>query len=333
MRFFSSLLGAHRHVLAFGLLIFSLVFFLMFSIFEKYQHQTDDLFMQVQPVGASEVLLLDPNYPVVMRNDERDSLSNPDITAQSAIVMDVVSQAVLFEKNAFEPRPPASVTKLMTALVARDAYFLDQVLKTDLPMHSAGSVIDYSLGEEQTVRGLLKASLIQSGNDAAEVLAARYPGGAEAFVQAMNDRAAILGLQESSFRNPTGLDSQEHVMSARDITFVFAKALEDTFLRDTLTQSQALIYDSTGTLGRTIYNTNQLLWTEYVLAGKTGTTEAAGQVLTTLVLVNGHEVIITVAGSKDRYTDTIALYRWLEQAYSWVDPSDIDLLHYTENIQ
>lgn len=329
MRIISAFSRFQRRVFAVCVLVGISIVVVQPRLVQYVRGELDTSTVSVLPAQAdsSTISLLPPQYPVVVRRPENTSLADPFVTAKAAVAMDVTSGALLYEQHAFESRPPASVTKLMTALVARDAYYLDQVLQTDLGAKSAGTVIDYSQGEEQTVRSLLKASLIQSGNDAAEVLAARYPGGSSAFVEAMNKRARDMGLESTFFENPSGLDSPQHTMSVRDISLVFAQALQDPFLRETLMESQAYVLDSSGTVGRTLHNTNQLLWAEYVLAGKTGTTEAAGQVLTTLVLVDGHEVIITVAGSDDRYTDTIALYRWLEQAYTWVDQDEFNLLH------
>jgi serine-type D-Ala-D-Ala carboxypeptidase (penicillin-binding protein 5/6) len=219
------------------------------------------------------------------------------------------------------------VTKLMTALVARDSYYLDQVMQTTSPKPSAGTVISFSDTESQTVRSLLKAALIQSGNDAAEILAAHHPQGEAAFIQAMNDKAAQLGLTNTYFENPSGLDAPNQRISARDLSRLLWVALQDDFIRETLSEPSAQIFDLSGTVGRTLYNTNQLLWADYVLAGKTGTTEMAGQVLTSLVVVDGKEVIISVLGSEDRYVDTVSLYNWLTQTYVWVDPIQTNLLH------
>jgi len=249
------------------------------------------------------------------------------LSAQAAIAIDVQTGAVLYQKNPDEPRAPASVTKLMTALTAREVYFLDQVLETNLSSSTFGTVIAFLSGETQSVRSLIKAALIQSGNDAAEVLAEHYPQGRTGFIEAMNERADKLGMTESHYMNPSGLDEEAHLMSARDVTTLFRAVLDDAFLRETLSSDQTEIIDSTGKVHRMLYNTNHLLWTDYVIAGKTGTTELAGQVLTTLVSIQGQEVIITVMGSEDRYTDTLRLIDAINSSYVWVARSDLDLLH------
>lgn len=254
--------------------------------------------------------------------------SQPKITARAVFIKDLQSGTQLYSYNSDEPRHPASVTKLMTALVARESYYLDQVLETSLPHKALGTIISFFGGETQTVRSLLKATLIQSGNDAAEILAERHPEGYDVFIKKMNEKAREIGLHHSQLTNPSGLDDLAHLMSAQDITQVFEQVLTDVFLRETLSESRIDIFDSSGGIKRTLFSTNQLLPAEFVVAGKTGTTELAGQVLTSLVIVDGHEVIITVMGSQDRYADTISLYEWIQKTYNWVDASELNLVHY-----
>lgn len=289
--------------------------------------QSSEEVLNSDPSGL-QLMTITGTVPVLNDTIDEDQLVKPFLSAKAVIAIDVQSGAVLFEKAADEPQYPASVTKLMTALVARDIYFLDQVLQTSTPRASAGTVISFSQTESQTVRSLLKAALIQSGNDAAEILAAQHPQGEAAFIQAMNDKAAQLGLTNTYFENPSGLDAPNQRISARDLARLLWVSLQDDFIRETLSEPRAQIFDLSGTVGRTLYNTNQLLWAEYVLAGKTGTTTMAGQVLTSLVVVvDGKEVIISVLGSQDRYVDTVSLYNWLTQTYVWVDPIQTNLLH------
>lgn len=274
-----------------------------------------------------DVTLFKIDYPVIAYRSGFPPQTQATVSAQAVYALDVQSGTSLYSYNATLARHPASVTKLMTAVLSRDLYYLDQVLDTDLSQRTLGTVIDFVGGESQTVRSLLKAALIQSGNDAATILAERHPQGYSAFIQAMNDTAKKLKLEQTTFTNPTGLDDVGHKMSAKDVTTLFAFALRDTFLRETLSQSSIEIFDSTGDIKRTLYTTNQLLFSDTVLAGKTGTTELAGQVLTSLVTIDGHEVIITVMGSSDRYADTIAVYDWISETYTWVDGSELNLVH------
>jgi D-alanyl-D-alanine carboxypeptidase len=332
----SALLRSKSFIPSFALIGFALAILFQPAIDDVlsahvwFENVKDDQVSEVATNSASpslQLMTITGTVPVLRDTIDVNQLPKPDLSAKAAIAIDVQSGAVLFQKAADEPQYPASVTKLMTALVARDVYFLDQVLQTSTPRASAGSVISFSKTESQTVRSLLKAALIQSGNDAAEILAAQHPQGEAAFIQAMNDKAAELGLTNTYFENPSGLDAPNQRISARDLARLLWVSLQDDFIRETLSEPRAQIFDLSGTVGRTLYNTNQLLWAEYVLAGKTGTTAMAGQVLTSLVVVNGKEVIISVLGSQDRYVDTVSLYNWLTKTYVWVDPIQTNLLH------
>jgi serine-type D-Ala-D-Ala carboxypeptidase (penicillin-binding protein 5/6) len=263
--------------------------------------------------------LLESFAPIFKEGSESpESISNK-LTAQGVLVLDVQSGESLLSKNPDLALPPASVTKLMTALVAREVFYLDQVLQTNKPTASAGTVIDFSQSESLSVRSLLKGALIQSGNDAAEILAVNHPQGQAMFIQSMNDKANQLGLNHTYFENASGLDSPNQKISPRDLSRLLWVALEDDFIKETLSEPSAQIFDLSGTVSRTLHNTNQLLWTDFVIAGKTGTTELAGQVLSSLVAVDGHEVIISVMTSQDRYADTLLIYNWLVNSFEFVD--------------
>lgn len=271
---------------------------------------------------GSPVVVAKQNY---LQQELQQTVPFPYITAQAVHAYDLTSGTVLFESNASYAMHPASVTKLMTALVARDAFYLDQMVSTRLLQQTPGSTIDFSPQETQSVKSLLKATLIQSGNDAAEILAERFPGGRVAFIDAMNEKAQKLGLQDSFFENPSGLDAPQQRMSAQNVSWLFAHALEDSFIKETLGIPQSQIFDGSGLVSRTLYNTNQLVWSQFAFAGKTGTTQMAGQVLTSLISIQGNDVVITVMNSQDRYADTIAITRWIDDTFTWIDVSETSL--------
>lgn len=277
---------------------------------------------------SPELTLVELPQTLVVTNSETEPASRPFITAQAAIIVDSESGAILYAHNHQQPLAPASVTKLLTALVARDIFYLDQVLTVDQNLTVPGNSIKFRPGEKVSVRNLIKALLIQSGNDAAVILALNHPDGYEGFMAAMNEHARLLGLTNSHFINPSGLDAPDHYSSALDISILLSQALQDPFLRSALSQVAADIEDTSGLQARRLYNTNQLLWAGRALAGKTGTTEAAGQVLTTLVSINDQPVIITVLGSQDRYQDTLQLTSWLQSQYMWVELATTPLVHY-----
>ena len=134
--------------------------------------------------------------------------SDLSITAQAAYIADLDSGAVLYKKNEHIQLAPAATPKLITALVALDTYSLDDVLTVESETNTAGNVIGFFRGEQLTVRSLLMAMLISSGNDAAYVIANNHPDGFEAFIEAMNQKAAEIGMQSSHFENPAGFDAE-----------------------------------------------------------------------------------------------------------------------------
>lgn len=277
--------------------------------------------------STNELVLLELPAKLVVKIQDFDQLPAPFLTARAAVAIDLKTGAILFARDHQEELAPASVTKLLTALVARDVYFLDQVLVVDQNLFVPGNSIAFTAGEEVSVANLIKALLIQSGNDAAEILALNHPEGYQGFINQMNEHASALGLTNSHFLNPSGLDAPGHHSSALDISILFNQALRDPYLNLVLSQSVADIVDSSGLQARRLYNTNQLLWAGRALAGKTGTTQAAGEVLTTLIEVEGQKVIVTVFGSQDRYQDTLSLSSWLQSAYMWVELSTTPLVN------
>ena len=175
--------------------------------------------------------------------------------ASSAILMDAESGRVLYEQNSRQPRLIASITKLMTALVAVErAEDLDEVVSIKGEwLGSEGSSIYLKAGEEITLRGLLYGLLLQSGNDAAMAIACHTAGSEAEFVALMNQRALELGMKDSSFANPSGLNNEKHYSSAYDMALAAQACLEN----ETVAEICATRSITIGT--RTFVNHNKLL--------------------------------------------------------------------------
>jgi D-alanyl-D-alanine carboxypeptidase (penicillin-binding protein 5/6) len=168
----------------------------------------------------------------------------------------------------------------------------------------------------------LKALLIPSGNDAAFVLATHHPLGYAGFTAAMNNVAQELHLDESHFSNPSGLDQQDQTASAHDLAILANEIMKDPVLRQIVGTPHTVISDTTGTIHHSLQSTHELLGVEDGVIGvKTGTTEFAGENLITAVNRDGHEVIIVVLGSQQRYGETKALIHWIFTKYGWESPS------------
>jgi len=240
-----------------------------------------------------------------------------EITALGVVIYDVDSGVYLYKRNEDVLFAPASTTKILTALVALDAYELDDVM-TVTTLVSDGQDMGLAVGERMTVENLLFGTLVQSANDAAYVLADRYPGGVEKFVEAMNQKATLLGLTKSHFTNPNGFDDPHHKMTPMDLARLASVALANKTVSKMVAIPQITVSDVTHTYFHKLTNVNELLGKIPGVGGiKTGWTEEAGENLVTLVERNGHRVILVVLKSQDRFGDTLKLIDWVFGNHRW----------------
>ena len=217
--------------------------------------------------------------------------------------------AVLARRDAARAHAIASITKLMTAVVVLEHARLDDVVRVSPLAADVGeSTVYLRAGEELTVADLLRATLVPSANDAAEALALHVGGGsADRFVDLMNAKAAELGLRDTHFENPHGLDQRGHVSSARDVTTLLRYALGVSFIRDALQRSSVVLPG-----GRAFPTTDDLLqsWAPLV-GGKTGHTQDAGWSETAAASRGGVTVYGAVLGSDTRSSRNDALQELL----------------------
>jgi D-alanyl-D-alanine carboxypeptidase len=235
----------------------------------------------------------------------------PGLTAAEAILVNFSDDnQVLFTRSARVPRAPASLTKVVTALVARDEYGLDDVVvSSPLVLQTGGSDLGLEPGVKITVRELLYALLMKSANDAAMALAAHDPAGYEHFIQLMNQKARSLGAYDSVFRNPHGLDQIGHVSSARDMAIFTREILRDRVLtaiagtrEHTMTwKGRRRVYD---------HHHKLLLSNPNIVLGKTAFTNQAGHGLITVADTAAGRLISVVMGSNDQYRDTQSLFEY-----------------------
>jgi serine-type D-Ala-D-Ala carboxypeptidase (penicillin-binding protein 5/6) len=243
--------------------------------------------------------------------------SFPVLSAQGVIAIDVDSASILYEKNADYPLLPASTTKIMTALVALDTYKLDQVITVPL-ISVEGQKMHLVGGEQITFEDLLSGLLIYSANDAAEVLAASYPGGRDAFILAMNEKTTKVGMKNTKFVNPTGLDAQGHRSTARDMVRLSQIAMRNETIAKVVGIREKVVKSTDGRFIHYLKNINELLGAvDGVYGIKTGWTEAARENLVTIVKRNDRTIIIALLGSQDRFGETKELIEWLYKNYTW----------------
>lgn len=253
------------------------------------------------------------------------------LSAQAVFVVDVDSAAPLLAKDPVTPHYPASTTKLMTALVAYRTFPLTKMITITDAAESQGTVIGLLPSEQVTVQSLLTGLLIQSGNDAAFALGSAYPFGYPGFVTAMNQTAGELGMLNSHYTNPSGLDEEGQYMSARDLSVLVRAIIQQPLLKQFITTQRTSVRGQLLADKREV--THQLLNTHALLGrdprvrgGKTGTTPEAGEVLVTLAQIANHEVVIVVMGSQDRYGETKQILNWLEANVIWLVPPKLATL-------
>lgn len=223
-----------------------------------------------------------------------------DTNASCAILMDAESGRVLYGHDIHRPRLIASTTKLMTALVAVEhAGDLEETVNVRGEwLGSEGSSIYLKAGEEITLRGLLYGLLLQSGNDAAMVIACHTAGSVEQFAALMNGRAAELGMKNTSFANPSGLDDDSHYSTAYDMALLAQACLKN----ETVAGICATRSVTVGT--RTFVNHNKLLYRyEGCVGMKTGFTEKAGRTLVSAATRDGQTLICVTLNDGDDWND------------------------------
>ena len=262
--------------------------------------------------------LVSPAPMPVYTNSLPIDQSFPSASASAMYIMDRQSGSILYERHSQDQRYPASTAKLMTAVVARKLYSLNQVIQIREEAFAQGSSAHFVLGEQITFQNLLYALFLPSGNDAALVLANHHPRGYQGFVAEMNKTATALHLNNSHFGNPSGLDVDQQMSTARDLAILANEVMKDAVLRQIVGTKQTTITDVSGKLKHYLVNTNELLGVVPGVVGiKTGTTDSAGENLVTEVDRDGHQIIIVLLGSQNRYNEASAIIQWVFANYQW----------------
>ncbi len=257
----------------------------------------------------------------------------PQITARSAILMDMDTGDILYEKDAHKKSEPASTTKLMTALLAAENLSFNQtvtVTEGALDGISYDAVtIGLSPGETLTVEDLFYAMLLPSANDAANVLGMAVSGTVGKFVKDMNAKAEALGCTETHFANANGLPDDNHYTTVHDMALIAQAAYGKSRVRDVIRQESHWI-PATNMVGeRELWTTNQLLYsvTDYYYepctGGKTGYTETAGNTMVAFAEKDGRRLVSVCFGCPSaaaRYTDSSTLLEFGFSSYHKITP-------------
>jgi serine-type D-Ala-D-Ala carboxypeptidase (penicillin-binding protein 5/6) len=303
--------------------VYSLGAVLLFSLFLPGQNFYETLHLETK---APLVRTGEPdNFTASLYPQRVTTEAVPFISAQAAVILDLESGVFLLSQNPHERLRPASITKLMTALVALDYYQPDHVLTVRRLAPAKGeSEMGLAVGDRVRVKDLLFGLLVPSGNDAAYTLADNYPGGIENFLYAMNKKAEALHMDDTHFANPSGLDEDNHYSSAEDIAILTVAALKNDLISQIVSTYGITLSDETGKKRYTLKNVNQFLGFLYGADGvKTGYTDLAGECLVASVSRDSHRVISVVLKSNDRFGDSARLLEWAYRNFSWVNLYDL----------
>nr|WP_288553400.1 D-alanyl-D-alanine carboxypeptidase family protein [uncultured Mediterraneibacter sp.] len=254
---------------------------------------------------------------------EQTSDTAVEVTAPSAILMEMTTGTVLYEKDADTARPPASVTKVMTMLLIFDTLaegkiqLEDEVTTSEYASSMGGSQVFLETGEKQTVETLLKCISVASANDACVAMAEYISGNEEEFVRQMNLRAEGLGMKHTHFVNCNGLDAEGHETSARDIALISRELLlkyPEIHNYCTIWMENITHTTSKGSSEFGLTNTNKLIRQyEYATGLKTGSTGKAKFCVSATAEKNGVSLIAVIMGAEDskaRFKDAVTLLNY-----------------------
>lgn len=267
------------------------------------------------------------------------SLEEPDILSGAAIVIEADSGTVLYEKNADISYPPASIVKLLTALIVAENSQPDETVIFSYDAvygveNGSGNPISIEAGDKLTVQECMYAMLLQSSNQAANALAEHVAGSNEKFAEYMNKKATELGCNASYFANPSGLNDDRQMVTARDMAHIAVAAFNNSLVKEIASSKE---YQLPPTLnnksGMLLQMEHRLLNSEdysydYAYAGKTGYTVSAGNTLVTLAEKNEKRLISVILKSEQtHYEDTIKLF---DYGFSYLETNPIIVKERTE---
>lgn len=252
--------------------------------------------------------------------------AGPEVSAQSAVVLTADTGAVLFEKDGHTPRPVASTTKIMTALLALEAAQEQGDPLVDITQEMVaveGSSMGLQAGDSISLTGLAAGMLLASGNDAANAAALYLDGSLESFAARMNQRAAALGMEDTHFVTPSGLDGEDaqglgHLSTAYDMALLARAALEDQAFRQ-LCSSPSLAVEFAEPVKRVTYTNHNKLLAQYqgCVGVKTGFTKEAGRCLVSAAERDGALLIAVTLNAPNDWQDHTAL---LDYGFTQVEP-------------
>ncbi len=258
------------------------------------------------------------------------SFAYPEISAESAILMEASGGRVIYERNSTVSRLIASTTKIMTAVVTLEAYAangrsLDEAVQVNAgAVGIEGSSIYLAVGESYTMRELLCAMLLESANDAAAAIALEVAGSIDDFAALMNQKATELGMIGTNYANPHGLDDENNYSTAFDLAILAAHALNNADFRTMVSTQKQVITTEDNSKSRLLVNHNKLLRLyDGAIGVKTGFTKASGRCLVSAAEREGVTLICVTLGAPDDWNDHAALYDYGFEKFDRVELSAV----------
>jgi D-alanyl-D-alanine carboxypeptidase (penicillin-binding protein 5/6) len=239
-----------------------------------------------------------------------DAPERPVVSASALYLVELQSGRVLLEQNAAQPLPPASLTKIMTALIALESAPLQEVVKIHPRAVVHHSSYHFSADERFLLRDLLTAMLVASANDACEAIAWHIGGDDKRFVAIMNERAVRLGLKNTHFANPCGFDAPGHYSTAADLAKLTEQALRQPFFSMMVRTLVRDIATVDGGRKMSLHSTNELLKDPEVSGVKTGYTSKAGRCLIASMFKDGHRLLLVGLNLMDQWQQASRILRY-----------------------
>jgi D-alanyl-D-alanine carboxypeptidase (penicillin-binding protein 5/6) len=242
-----------------------------------------------------------------------------DLTARAAVLMDAATGKILYQKDADLRLPPASTTKVATAILTLESgrKLSERLTVSKTATRVPASKLYLRPGQTLTIEDLLYAILLASANDASMVLAEGIGGSVEHFADMMTKKAHEIGANNSHFTNPHGLTAPDHYSTARDLAILFRYALRNPTFREVIQTKISSVNSSTMVRKKTVArrisvrNHNRLLWNfDGAIGGKTGYTLAAQKCFVGAVIRNGVTLIVSILGARDQWGDTKKLLEY-----------------------
>ncbi|WP_417168704.1 D-alanyl-D-alanine carboxypeptidase family protein [Terrihalobacillus insolitus] len=257
---------------------------------------------------------------VMLPNTSRKAFAKPSVSANNAVLMEQSTGRVLYEKAANKKQSIASITKIMTAILAVESGKLNETVTTSRrAAYTEGSSIYLKEGEKMKLKDLVYGLMLRSGNDSAVAIAEYLGGSVEGFAYLMNEKAAWLGMTNTNFDNPHGLDSDTHYSTAYDMALLMRYAMENETFRE-ITGAKSYKAETRTYSWR---NKNKMLtkYYKYSIGGKTGYTRKTGRTLVSVSKKENMELIAVTLDAPDDWNDHTRLFEW---GYDTYDLSKID---------